>query len=79
MYIEEHTLKTLFEQLGLGSSDEEIKTFVSQHTLEDKQNIADASFWSDSQAAFIQEALQSDADWAIVVDELDAMLRVNTN
>lgn len=32
-------------------------------------------FWSDAQKAFLREEILDDADWAVVVDELNLMLR----
>lgn len=75
MYTEEHTIKTLFEQLGLPASKSEIQTFLNDHSLEDKELIENASFWNAGQAEFIRDSKQEDSDWAVVVDELDAMLR----
>lgn len=75
MYTEEHNIKSLFEQLGLGSSDAQIKQFLHNHKLSGTDTIENASFWNASQATFIHDAKQQDAEWALVVDELDAMLR----
>ncbi|TBT33456.1 DUF2789 family protein, partial [Vibrio parahaemolyticus] len=35
----------------------------------------EASFWTHSQAAFLKQAIEEDADWAELVDQLDVMLR----
>jgi hypothetical protein len=34
-----------------------------------------ASFWTQAQASFLREAIEEDADWAELVDQLDVMLR----
>jgi hypothetical protein len=34
-----------------------------------------ADFWSSSQAVFLKEALEEDADWVEAVNELDVRLR----
>ncbi len=71
-----HTLNTLFEQLGLASADADIARFVADHRpLDPALDVAQAPFWNTGQAAFLREALESDAAWAEVVDELSALLR----
>ncbi len=71
-----HDLDALFDQLGLEHSDQAIDDFVSQHRpLPAGVRLHEADFWNDSQAAFLQEAVEEDADWAAVVNGLDAMLR----
>ena len=76
MELAEHSINTLFEQLGLDHSDEAIEAFVSEHKpLPHDILLHEASIWTPAQAAFLKEALEEDADWAIAVDSLDAMLR----
>ncbi len=71
-----HTLSDLFEQLGLDPSIEAISQFVTEHApIPSEQRLHEASFWSPTQAVFLQEAVQQDADWAELVDQLDSMLR----
>ena len=71
-----HTMSTLFAQLGLPNSDEEIQRFIETHReLRSTEELADASFWNAGQAAFLREAIEDDSDWAEVVDQLDASLR----
>ncbi len=73
-----HTLNALFSQLGLPSSDLEIDRFIATHQLySDVITLADATFWSASQASFLREALDQDADWCELVDTLDSRLRAN--
>ena len=72
----QHTLNTLFDQLGLPSDDGEIEQFVSRHKpLARNVKLSHASFWNGAQAGFIKQAIAEDADWAEVVDQLDAQLR----
>ena len=72
----EHTVETLFEQLGLDADDAARARFVEEHgPLPADTVLADAPFWSDAQAAFLREALAADSPWALPVDELDAQLR----
>ena len=71
-----HTLNTLFQQLGLPSETDELHRFISQHSpLAEAIGLADAPFWSPSQATFLREQLNKDADWAEVVDQLNLLLR----
>ena len=72
----EHSINLLFEQLGLDDSEQAIAQFISQHRpLPHQVLLHEASFWSKAQAGFLKQAVDDDADWAIVVDQLDNMLR----
>ena len=72
-----HPLSDLFAQLGLPNSAEDIDAFIAAHApLPSAVALVDAPFWTPSQASFLQESLQMDADWAEAVDHLDARLRV---
>lgn len=71
-----HTIADLFAQLGLGNTSAEIEQFVARHRpLSNSLPLADAPFWSASQAQFLREEISEDADWAEVVDQLNVMLR----
>ncbi len=71
-----HKMRSLFEQLGLPSSDADIAGFVASHRpLAAGTELADAPFWSAAQAQFLREEVEDDADWAEVVDQLNLMLR----
>lgn len=71
-----HGLNALFQQLGLDASDKAIAEFITRHApLAEDLHLPDAPFWNEAQAAFLQEAIDEDADWAEVVDTLDALLR----
>ncbi|WJN60576.1 DUF2789 domain-containing protein [Pseudomonas sp. SO81] len=69
-----HSLRTLFEQLGLPSSNEEIAAFIRAHQLSNGEKLAKAPFWTEAQANFLAESLKGDSDWAIQVDELAVSL-----
>ena len=72
----EKDMNSLFGQLGLPSSDSDIAQFVEKHRpLPKAVELSEADFWNDSQASFLKEAVQVDASWALVVDDLDARLR----
>ncbi|MBH8578670.1 DUF2789 domain-containing protein [Bisbaumannia pacifica] len=71
-----HHFSELFEQLGLASDAEAIEAFIQRHApLPESVALHEASFWSPSQAKLLRNALEDDADWAEVVDHLDASLR----
>ena len=71
-----HSLPSLFKQLGLPNDAVSIEQFVVAHSpLKPELKLADASFWTDSQRAFLRDEILEDADWAEVVDELNLMLR----
>ncbi len=71
-----HPLSALFKQLGLPGDSDSIDRFIATHgPLPADVRLSDAPFWTPSQARFLREELQEDADWAEVVDQLNLMLR----
>jgi len=71
-----HPFSELFEQLGLPADNASIQAFIERHApLPDDVGLAKAPFWNQSQAELIRSALEEDADWAEVVDQLNAALR----
>ena len=71
-----HSLPALFRQLGLADTPEAIAAFVArQAPLPAHLLLVDAPCWSSAQAELLAQALEDDADWAEVVDELDLLLR----
>lgn len=76
MELPNHALKDLFDQLGLPSARQEIHRFITTHgPLPESLRLADAPFWTPAQAQLLREEVSEDADWAELVDQLDAMLR----
>ncbi len=76
MDMSQHTLSTLFDQLGLDSDDASIEQFLSQHSpLPQATALSEAPFWTPSQADFLREGLATDSDWAEIIDELNSLLR----
>lgn len=72
-----HAFHNLFAQLGLPNDNESIKRFIASHApLADDVELADAPFWTPAQASFLREEVLDDADWAEVVDNLNAALRL---
>lgn len=51
----EYTMNELFAQLGLANSDEAIEKFIADNQLDEETSLKEATFWSDSQRAFINE------------------------
>lgn len=80
MEMHKQTLETLFEQLGLSSTRQDIEAFISKHAkeLDHTQPLHRASFWNASQSNFIKEAKKEDADWVEVVDQLDTLFRAQS-
>ena len=70
-----HNLTNLFLQLGLDAENQEIETFVKNHSLDDGVVLEEATFWTEAQSQFIKESRANDADWSDMVDELDTLLR----
>jgi len=71
-----HRFSELFAQLGLPNDAAAIAGFVRTHApLPPSVLLADAPFWSPAQATLLREELAGDADWAEVVDQLNAALR----
>lgn len=71
-----HPLKSLFEQLGLPADCAAIAEFIATHApLHPSIELAEASFWETSQKSFLKDELLKDADWAEVIDLLNAQLR----
>lgn len=75
METEEHDFSTLFDQLGLPSDESSIRAFCAGHYLEEGIALPDATFWTPQQAQFLREGWQQDADWAIVIDQLNVSLK----
>ena len=71
-----HRFSELFAQLGLPSDAASIQTFlVANSPLPSDVRLENAPFWSSAQSTLLQEEILEDADWAEVVDQLNAALR----
>jgi hypothetical protein len=72
-----HTkMQDLFAQLGLPNEQKSIEDYIQKHKgLAPRTHIEDAVFWTPQQADFIKEALIEDAEWAELIDQLNALLR----
>ena len=70
-----HRLGDLFRQLGLPDDPAAIENFIATHRpLPAGVALADAPFWTPSQAQFLREEISDDADWAELVDSLGSLL-----
>ncbi|MDR3410518.1 MAG: DUF2789 domain-containing protein [Formivibrio sp.] len=71
-----HALSDLFRQLGLSDEGSSIEQFIAKHRpLPKEVALTDAAFWTPVQAQFLREEISMDADWAEIIDSLDARLR----
>ena len=71
-----HPLANLFAQLGLPNEPRAMEAFIATHApLADAIPLAEAAFWTPSQAAFLKAEIAEDADWSAVVDSLNLQLR----
>jgi hypothetical protein len=71
-----HKLPALFKQLGLPDDALSIDQFIASHSpLKPGLHLADAFFWSEGQRQLLRDEILEDADWAVVVDQLDVLLR----
>ncbi len=71
-----HNLTTLFDQLGLASSEKDIEAFIEEHRpLDPSVHLSKAPFWTPGQSQFLGEQTKADADWVMVIDKLDTSLR----
>ena len=71
-----HRFSDLFAQLGLPSDGPAIQAFIAQHApLDGGIRLHDAPFWQAANSRMLQEMKADDADWAELVDQLDAALR----
>lgn len=72
-------LALLFMQLGLAADDQAIEQFIHEHQLPASTKLNEASFWTDAQRQFLQTHLTRDDDWALVIDELNQQLHVDSD
>jgi hypothetical protein len=71
-----HSKTNLFNQLGLPSGPADIEAFIEAHRpLAEGLKLADAPFWTASQAGLLREEMLDDADWVGIIDRLDSSLR----
>ena len=71
------SMTNLFLQLGLPAGKDEIAAFIRGHQLPEDVRVTEAAFWNAGQCQFLREEWREDADWAIVVDELNEALHAD--
>ena len=70
-----HPFSELFAQLGLPNDEASIRAFIAEHgPLPDDMRLEEAPFWTDSQAQLLREERIEDADWIVVIDQLNVAL-----
>ncbi|MFV0594214.1 DUF2789 domain-containing protein [Shewanella sp.] len=65
----------LFEQLGLANQPQAITQFIATHKLSPETHLIEAPFWTQAQKSFLSEALEADAQWTELIEQLDVQLR----
>lgn len=73
------TLNDLFKQLGLPSTNQDIRRFVHRHgPLPEHKTLTEADCWTVAQRRFLVEALHADdGDWTMPADQLNALLHAH--
>lgn len=70
-----NTISDLFKQLGLPSDPAAIEAFIALHEGACTHcALPHASIWTESQRAFLTQAVADDSDWALPAEELAGML-----
>ena len=78
MLEQQPTFELLFEQLGLDATEPAMTQFIKDHQLDAETSVYDASFWNEGQRQFLKSHLGLDDDWAIVIDELNRQLHIDS-
>ncbi|MEN4903013.1 DUF2789 domain-containing protein [Luteimonas sp. TWI1416] len=70
-----HPFSELFAQLGLPDDDVSIRAFIARHApLPDDVRLEEAPFWTPAQAQLLREERLEDADWIVVIDQLNVAM-----
>ena len=73
-----HPFSELLAQLGLPNSHEEISQFLATHApLPDAMRLEEAPFWTPAQSQLLREERVDDADWIVVIDQLNAAMHAS--
>lgn len=73
-----HPFSELFAQLGLPNGNEDIRQFLATHSpLPDGMRLEEAPFWTPAQAQLLREERVDDADWIVVIDQLNAAMHAS--
>lgn len=69
------TMSDLFLQLGLPADAPSIAAFIEDHAgVCQYCTLPYATIWTDSQRAFLKEAINEDSDWCIPAERLTSLL-----
>lgn len=71
-------MTTLFDQLGLDSSQDAIEAFFSHHHLGQGEDVSEADFLSFEQRLTLTRMRDDDAEWAELVDTMESLLHKNS-
>ena len=70
-----HTMSDLFKQLGLPADPGSIRDFITRHEGACTDcALPHAPIWTESQRAFLVQAVADDSDWALPAEALAGML-----
>ncbi len=70
-----HTMSDLFKQLGLPADPGSIRDFIARHEGACRDcALPHAPIWTDSQRAFLEQAVAEDSDWALPAEALTGLL-----
>jgi len=70
-----HTMSDLFKQLGLPHDAAAIEDFIARHEGACVDcALPHAPIWTESQRAFLEQAVADASDWALPAEELAGML-----
>lgn len=70
-----HSMKLLFNQLGLEGTSKAIAYFIDNNTpIANDVKLHEADFWTESQSLCLKEMINEDADWADVVDQRNLLM-----
>jgi hypothetical protein len=68
-------MANLFAQLGEANDTISISRFIEAHrAMPSEVPLHEAEFWNPSQASFLRTAINDDADWAGVAENLNSAL-----
>ncbi|ATD67819.1 hypothetical protein CNR27_10590 [Luteimonas chenhongjianii] len=70
-----HPFSELFAQLGLADDEASIRSFIATHApLPEGMRLEEAPFWTPAQAQLLREERLEDADWIVVIDQLNVAM-----
>ena len=78
MFEQQPKLELLFEQSGLDADEVSMENFIKTHQLSASQKLHEADFWSAGQRDFLKSHWDKDDEWAIVIDELNQQLHLDS-